>query len=576
MCTARNIEKCANTSSANFQRCLLIDAWTSIVLGKSERLDKYTKPETPKYAIVFGCTTHSRSEEDRSKIIHFSETSPQYATFLRLQKKSNQVIDDESSHPNHAMPSTPEDKGRGRLSIMNSKKDPGMFGQEVCLLEALTKQNRSERGGPRSQYKDDPNHILAALKRKRQMSYASQLKASKNNHVAIQISSITRIVVQSFRKVIKCERCALFLMDHSTNELYFKPVGDEHTNPREIRFPAVSGVAGWVATKRTHLNIKNAYHDSRFNTEIDKQTNFRTRTILCAPVLSSKGKLFGVIQMVNKKKGDSKAIQSIAKKKKTDGEHHGYESCYEPFSIHDEEILHRCCAEVSRALEPILALDTKSAIDGTEMRTTRARRRSSTEKDMIDGKGLTSSVAVAAGGRRSSVGNLAQFVIDTQQADKPTTGMFGQEVCLLEALTKFQNRSERGGPISQYKDDPDHILAALKRKRMTDYNLRRKTLAPKDVLDTKSAIDGTEMRTTRARRRSSTEKDMIDGKGLTSSVAVAAGGRRSSVGNLAQFVIDTQQADKPTTGMFGQEVCLLEALTKFQNRSERGGKRMSI
>jgi len=230
------------------------------------------------------------------------------------------------------------------------------------------------------------------------------------------------------------------------------------------------------------LNIENAYHDSRFNTEIDKQTNFRTRTILCAPVLSSKGKLFGVIQMVNKKKGDKKAIQSMAKKKMTDGEHHGYESCYEPFSTHDEEIIHRCCAEVSRALEPILApkdvLETKNANDGTEMRTTRARRRSSTGMDMIDGKGLTSSVAVAAaaGRRRSSVGNLAQFVVNTQQAVKPTTGMYGQEVSLLEALTKFQNRSEKGGTRSQYKDDPDHMLAALKRKRMTDYNLQRKTI----------------------------------------------------------------------------------------------------
>lgn len=413
-------------------------------MGKFERPDKYTKPETPKYGIVFGSTTHSRSEENRSKIISFSETSPQYATFLRLQKKSNEVVDDECSHPSHAMLSMQEDKTRGRL-ITNSKQD----------------------------------HAKAKEKRKRQMTYASQLKASRNNHVAIQIGSITRIVVQSFRKVIDCERCALFLMDHSTNELYFKPVGDEHTNPREIRFPAVAGVAGWVATKRTPLNIKNAYHDSRFNTEIDKQTNFRTRSILCAPVLSSKGKLIGVIQMVNKKKGDLKAIQSMAKKKKTDGEHHGYESCYEPFSGHDEEIINRCCAEVSKALEPILApkdvLDTKCANDGTAMSSTRARRRSSTGMDMIDGKGLTSSVAAAAGRRRSSVGNLAKFV-NKQQAVKPVTGIYGQEVSLSEALNKFQFRSEKGGSRDQYKDDPDHMLAALKRKRMTDYSRQRKTI----------------------------------------------------------------------------------------------------
>ena len=35
-------------------------------------------------------------------------------------------------------------------------------------------------------------------------------------------------------------------MDHSTDELYFKPVGDEHgdVDPKEIRFPVTTGVAG--------------------------------------------------------------------------------------------------------------------------------------------------------------------------------------------------------------------------------------------------------------------------------------------------------------------------------------------
>ncbi len=318
----------------------------------------------------------------------------------------------------------------------------------------------------------------AREKRKRQIKYSLEVQTSKQNYVALQISSITRIVVQSFRKLIDCERCALFLMDHSTDELYFKPVGDEHdADPKEIRFPASTGVAGCVATKGVTLNIRDAYHDNRFNSEIDKQTNFRTRSILCAPVLSSTGELFGVIQMVNKKKGDSKEIQSMAKKKKTDNKHHGYASCFEPFSTEDEQILDLCCRRVSKSLEPILCPNKIVGKDDSVVQDI------SYEESKRNRRGSTSSTLSCKDRRRSSVGNLAQFVNNMEQPSGRTipvkaaqSGLVGVGVC--EALTKFQFRTTIVGPQMsakvQQKDDPERLMAATKRKRMVDYSMQRK------------------------------------------------------------------------------------------------------
>jgi hypothetical protein len=317
----------------------------------------------------------------------------------------------------------------------------------------------------------------AREKRKRQMKYSLEVQTSRQNYVTLQISSITRIVVQSFRKLIDCERCALFLMDHSTDELYFKPVGNEHdTDPKEIRFPASAGVAGYVATKCVALNIRDAYHDNRFNSEIDKQTNFRTRSILCAPVLSPTGRLFGVIQMVNKKKGDSKVIQSMAKKKKTDNKHHGYASCFEPFSTEDEQILDLCCSRVSKSLEPILCPSKTPGKD------TNTAQDMSTEAHKRNRRGSTSSNLSCKDRRRSSVGNLAQFVNSMEPSGRTIpmraaqSGLVGVGVC--EALTKFQFRTTIVGPQMsakvQQKDDPERLMAATKRKRMVDYSLQRK------------------------------------------------------------------------------------------------------
>jgi sigma-B regulation protein RsbU (phosphoserine phosphatase) len=48
-------------------------------------------------------------------------------------------------------------------------------------------------------------------------------------------------------------------------------------------------------------NIVDAYTDPRFNPDFDKQTGYRTRSLLCLPMMNSKGKLVGVIQVLNKK-----------------------------------------------------------------------------------------------------------------------------------------------------------------------------------------------------------------------------------------------------------------------------------
>ena len=51
------------------------------------------------------------------------------------------------------------------------------------------------------------------------------------------------------------------------------------------------------------INIADAYSDDRFNPEVDKKTGYRTRSILCMPVVNKEGKAIGVTQVLNKKGG---------------------------------------------------------------------------------------------------------------------------------------------------------------------------------------------------------------------------------------------------------------------------------
>jgi len=259
-------------------------------------------------------------------------------------------------------------------------------------------------------------------------------------------------------------------------------------------------VAGWVATKRQALNIRNAYQDDRFNPEIDKQTNYRTRTILCTPILSSTGHVVGVIQMVNKKKGNYRTITNNAKKKKSDAKHHGYESCFESFSEDDEQTLHRCCVQVSRALEPFLSPNgtSESNVKSTNpsresvfcetklnafiaSESHKVPKCSSAIKRRVTTISIKSDAGLRLERRRSSVGSLVQFVnAETGKSHNGHTameGMFGRDASVSEAIGRFQFRSAAGPQMSakgQLRDDPDRLIAASKRKRMVEYSIQRK------------------------------------------------------------------------------------------------------
>ncbi len=100
---------------------------------------------------------------------------------------------------------------------------------------------------------------------------------------------------------LKAERGTLFLNDPETNELYSRVA--QGNSSREIRLLNNSGIAGHVFTSGAGLIIDDAYADERFNRTIDEQTGFITKSILCVPIITAKGDIIGVAQVLNKAGG---------------------------------------------------------------------------------------------------------------------------------------------------------------------------------------------------------------------------------------------------------------------------------
>lgn len=72
----------------------------------------------------------------------------------------------------------------------------------------------------------------------------------------------------------------------------------------ELVIPFGVGVAGHVAETKEVVNIKDAYKDSRFNSEIDLKTGYKTNIILSMPICNYEGEVIGVAQIINKTNGE--------------------------------------------------------------------------------------------------------------------------------------------------------------------------------------------------------------------------------------------------------------------------------
>ncbi len=100
------------------------------------------------------------------------------------------------------------------------------------------------------------------------------------------------------RRVLNVEAASLFLVN-SAGELELAAVqGRCKTDGQKIVVPPGRGIAGWVFQEGVPLLVADAYSDPRFYAEVDRQTGFHTRSILCVPLLRDEASI-GVLQMLN-------------------------------------------------------------------------------------------------------------------------------------------------------------------------------------------------------------------------------------------------------------------------------------
>ncbi|MBI3783523.1 MAG: GAF domain-containing protein [Deltaproteobacteria bacterium] len=116
------------------------------------------------------------------------------------------------------------------------------------------------------------------------------------------LGGLLRYAMQRGRELFRADGCAVLLLDQDKKEFYFPVASDtdaaSEARLRSLRFPADTGIAGWVVVHDAAQLIEDTTQDPRFYKGIDAQTHMTTRCLLAAPLRTRSGNI-GVIEVVN-------------------------------------------------------------------------------------------------------------------------------------------------------------------------------------------------------------------------------------------------------------------------------------
>jgi len=153
--------------------------------------------------------------------------------------------------------------------------------------------------------KREDSHEL--LKRCRKQNERLQKALEINQLIAGEflLGPLLRQIMEITQSIMDAEGCSLFLVDKETGDLVFHTTTSGHeAQMKEIcRLSMGCGIAGWCAEHRSTVRLSDVYGDPRFADEYDKLTGFKTRNMICVPMIS-RGRLIGVSQVINHRHGD--------------------------------------------------------------------------------------------------------------------------------------------------------------------------------------------------------------------------------------------------------------------------------
>lgn len=159
-------------------------------------------------------------------------------------------------------------------------------------------QVRTTPGGPGAGIVDRLEELEARLARE-QERFKALIEVGFQLSAARDVEEVLEAVMERLTGLVGAEAATLYMHDPEGRELWSRVVRGDSV--KEVRLADSHGIAGHVFRSERTLVIGDAYADARFNPDVDRQSGFRTRSIIATPLRHLGGRVLGVLQVLDRR-----------------------------------------------------------------------------------------------------------------------------------------------------------------------------------------------------------------------------------------------------------------------------------
>ncbi|HEX5472850.1 MAG TPA: sigma-54-dependent Fis family transcriptional regulator, partial [Lacipirellulaceae bacterium] len=126
------------------------------------------------------------------------------------------------------------------------------------------------------------------------------LRITNQWHQTNDMEKLLVRMAQAAAQLLEAERASIFLWDKPNKTIVSRPALG--IDKGELRLPDDAGIVGQVIQTGEPRRV-NSEFDNEIDRAVDQQTGYRTKTILCVPLVSPEGSRLGAFEVLNKRGG---------------------------------------------------------------------------------------------------------------------------------------------------------------------------------------------------------------------------------------------------------------------------------